>query len=61
MATGFGDLKPPCEKSCFFCRLFCTRKAVLWQLCAGDLRVCRVVCFRFANLRAAATYSFGDE
>ncbi|SCX35638.1 hypothetical protein SAMN03159437_04896 [Pseudomonas sp. NFACC25] len=36
-------------------RFFCARRFVLWRLCVGDLRVCRVPSSRFANLRTAAT------
>ena len=36
-------------------RFFYARRFVLWRLCVGDLRVCRVPSSRFANLRTAAT------
>ncbi|MEG0245491.1 MAG: hypothetical protein RR726_23965 [Pseudomonas sp.] len=36
-------------------RFFCARIPILWWLCVGDLRVCRVPFPRFANLRTAAT------
>lgn len=59
-AAGFGDLKTKRRTSApvYHCwRFFYACNAVLWQLCAGDLRVCRVVLrlSRFANLRTAAT------
>jgi hypothetical protein len=41
MAIGFGDPEDDMQKLLLACRRFCTRKAALWQLCAGDLRVCR--------------------
>jgi len=55
-ATGFGDPsylahRRPIRQQA----LFCACRFVLWQLCVGDLRVCRVPSSRFANLRTAAT------
>jgi len=40
-AIGFGDPLTVCESFLLACRGFRTRIAALWQLCAGDLRVCR--------------------
>ena len=40
-AIGFGDPLTVCESFLLACRCFRTRIAALWQLCAGDLRVCR--------------------
>lgn len=55
--NGFGDLsnlahKRPITNSW---RFFCARSSCLWRLCVGDLWVCRIPSFRFANLRTAAT------
>jgi hypothetical protein len=55
-ATGFGDPsylahRRPSDSR----RFFCACRIVLWQLCVGDLRVCRVPSSRFANLRTAVT------
>src|SRR3990167_10111740 len=43
MAIRFGDLTIGCKSTALFCRS-CRPFAKLpqWQLCAGDLRVCRV-------------------
>jgi len=62
MAIRFGDLTIGCKSTALFCRGCCTpAKLSQWRLCAGDLRVCRVFRYRFANLRTAVTLSFGDD
>ena len=56
-ATGFGDPdRKGAQAPHYDCRrFFCARIPLLWWLCVGDLRVCRVPFPRFANLRTAAT------
>lgn len=50
-----------CKSAAFFAMALAhLRGCPLWQLCAGDLRVCRFRS-RFANLRATATQLFGDD
>lgn len=54
MAIGFGDLGIGCKSTAFFAKALAhLHGCPLWQLCVGDLRVCRFQS-RFANLRATA-------
>ncbi|MGE1152751.1 hypothetical protein [Pseudomonas kitaguniensis] len=50
------------QKHLLLCRFFCTRKAVLYGGCAWETfgSAGFALFHRFANLRTAATHSFGD-
>ena len=62
MAIRFGDLTTECKSNPLPCRCFCTRKAVhVMAAVRGRPSGLPVTLFRFANLRTAATHSFGDE